>query len=410
MEGNSTYRNMLLNLLEENDLVDIWRFRHQDKHQYTWRGISRAGLVQSRLDFLEILAKTLANRLQKVIGYLISADQVGYIKGRFIGENVCIIEDMIQYTNKNDIPGLLVLIDFEKVFETIEWDFLFKTLKSYNFGKTFIDWIKLLYSNITACTINNGYLSHNFTLERGIRQGCPSSAILFILVAEILSINLRSNQKAKDITIDGLEYKITQLADDTAIFTKDLYSVQAFIAGFKHFENVSGLKLNLDKSEIIPLGPLCRFVIPTEINMLKVNKKAFKTLGIWFSCDLNECESLNLQFCLENIKMLLRIWKHRKLSWIGQIMIVKTRIVPQITHLLSTIYIPDYFLQELDGLLYGFLWNDKIARVKKETVTAQISEGGLKMINIYSFHIAQKAMWVKRLVIDSTSKWSHLFR
>ena len=202
---------------------------------------------------------------------------------------------MIQYTNKNDIPGLLVLIDCEKAFDTIEWDFLFKTLKSYNFGKTFIDWIKLLYSNITACTINNGYLSCNFILERGIRQGCPLSALLFILVAEILSINLRSNQKAKGIIIDGLEYKIIQLADDTTIFTKDLDSLQAFIADFKHFENVSGLKLNLDKSEIKPLGPLCRteFVILTEINMLKVNKKAFKTLGIWFSCDLNQCESLN---------------------------------------------------------------------------------------------------------------------
>ena len=91
----------------------------------------------------------------------------------------------------------------------------------------------------------------------------------------MLSINLRSNHKAKGIIIDELEHKIIQLADNTTIFTKDL----AFIADFKHFENVSGLKLNLDKSEIIPLGPLRRtdFVIPTKVNMLKVNKKAFKT-------------------------------------------------------------------------------------------------------------------------------------
>ena len=186
---------------------------------------------------------------------------------------------------------------------------------------------------------------------------CPLSALLFILVAEILSINLRSNQNVKGIIIDQSEYKIIQLADDTTIFTKVLDSLQAFIADFKHFESVSGLNANLDKSEIIPLGPLrqTEFVILTKINMLKVNKKALKTLGIWFSCDLNECEGLNVQFCLENIKMLLGIWKHRKLSWIGRIMIIKTLIVPQITQLLSTIYIPDYFLKELVGLLYGFL-------------------------------------------------------
>ena len=90
---------------------------------------------------------------------------------------------------------------------------------------------------------------------------------------------LEVNQKAKGILLDELENKIVQLADDTTIFTKDLDSLQAFIADFKHFESISGLKLNLDKSEIIPLGPLrqTEFVIPTKINMLKVNKKAFKT-------------------------------------------------------------------------------------------------------------------------------------
>ena len=54
VNGNSTYRNILLNLLEENDLADIWRCRHQDKHRYTWHGKGKAGLVQSRLDFFNI--------------------------------------------------------------------------------------------------------------------------------------------------------------------------------------------------------------------------------------------------------------------------------------------------------------------------------------------------------------------
>ena len=60
-----------------------------------------------------------------------------------------IIEDILSYTTTKHIPGLLILIDFEKAFDTVEWNFLFKSLKSYNIGSEFISWVKLLYNNIT---------------------------------------------------------------------------------------------------------------------------------------------------------------------------------------------------------------------------------------------------------------------
>ena len=65
---------------------------------------------------------------------LISCDQVGYIKRCFIGKNERIIEDILSYTLTKHLLGLLIIIDFEKAFDTVEWNFLFKSLKSYNFG------------------------------------------------------------------------------------------------------------------------------------------------------------------------------------------------------------------------------------------------------------------------------------
>ena len=87
----------------------------------SWRPVSLIAILQR--------AKALANQLQKVTGYLIGQNQVRYIKGRLIGENVQITDNMLQHTNKISIPGLLVLIDFKKVFNKIEWDFLFNALK-----------------------------------------------------------------------------------------------------------------------------------------------------------------------------------------------------------------------------------------------------------------------------------------
>ena len=273
-------------------------------------------------------------------------------------------------SKKYNIPGLLVLIDFKKAFDTIEWDFLFESLKAYNFGQTFRAWIKLLYNNISSCTINNGHFSRNFKLGRGIRQGCPLSALLFILIAEILSIKLRANKDAKGITIDNWEYKIFQLADDTTILTQNLNSLKLTIAEFLKFKKISGLKLNLEKCEIVQPGPtvLKRSDLPSKLSNLKINEGPFKTLGIWFSSDLNESTNLNYNDRLKKIYNILQIWRQRSLSWKGCIMIIKTLILSQVVHLFSTTFTPNYILEQLDKIIFNFLWNHKPPRVKRETV------------------------------------------
>ena len=128
----------------------------------------------------KILTKLLSNRLQNVIQTIVSEDQSGYIKNRFIGENVRTIIDLLEYTALKQNPGLMLFLDFEKAFDTVSWKFLFKTLKHFNFGDNFINWISILYNKPLACVSNNGYSTQFFEISRGIRQGCPISALLFI--------------------------------------------------------------------------------------------------------------------------------------------------------------------------------------------------------------------------------------
>jgi len=161
----------------------------------------------------KILTKTLSNRLQQVISKIVHTDQVGYIHGRYIGENIRTIFNLMTYTSLNNSPSLIALIDFEKAFDTIEWPFLLNSLKRYNFGETFVQWIRILYTNISSCTGNNGYFSNYFNLSRGLRQGCSISALLFILVAEILAIAIRSDESIKGIKVDDKIFKINLLAD-----------------------------------------------------------------------------------------------------------------------------------------------------------------------------------------------------
>ena len=81
---------------------------------------------------------------------MINFDQTGYIKGRYIGENVRLILDNMSYTDKKNVPGVSLFIDFRKAVDTIEWDFLIDTLNEFNFRPDGINWVKIFYNNVTA--------------------------------------------------------------------------------------------------------------------------------------------------------------------------------------------------------------------------------------------------------------------
>ena len=127
-----------------------------------WRPISLLNV-----DY-KIATRVLSKRIQKVLPQIISMDQQGYIKNRFIGYNIRQIQDIIDYTDKLNIDGVILFLDFRKAFDTVEFPFLFSVLEKFGFKCSFIKWIKTLYNDSKSCLINKGFLSECFTLGRGV--------------------------------------------------------------------------------------------------------------------------------------------------------------------------------------------------------------------------------------------------
>jgi hypothetical protein len=119
---------------------------------------------------LKICSAAISNRLKPVLVDLISQTQKVFLRGRYIGECTRLIFDLIEKMEEEDIPGLLVLLDFEKALDTVQWSFLYKTLQFFGFGESFCSWIKTFYNDISSCIINNGHRSDYFKLGRGVRQ------------------------------------------------------------------------------------------------------------------------------------------------------------------------------------------------------------------------------------------------
>ena len=114
----------------------------------------------------KIASKTSAKHLELILPKLIQCSQNAYVKVRSIFDAVRTIDDILEYTRHTKMSGILVAIDFEKAFDSVDHTYLFKVLNAFNFGPSFIQWIRTLYSNISSCIINNGFTSDYFAVGR----------------------------------------------------------------------------------------------------------------------------------------------------------------------------------------------------------------------------------------------------
>ena len=130
----------------------------------------------------------------------------------------------MSFTKAQNIPDFVVFLDFEKAFDSIEWNYLQKRLETFKFGPQLRQCINVTYSDISSCILNSGYATSQFNLGRGVRQGCPLSDILFFIGIEILGNTIRCSENIRGIeiyernTLKLAQY--AQYADDTTVFSE----------------------------------------------------------------------------------------------------------------------------------------------------------------------------------------------
>ena len=370
-----------------------------------WSPISLLSVVY------KIASSSLAARLRTVLPNIISKTQSGFMSNRFIGENTRLIYDIIHYANCNKIPGLLMLIDFQKAFDSVSWKFLYSILSTFGFKDSFCKWIKVLNNNVSAAILQCGTLSEFFSIERGCRQGDPISAYLFILCAQIMYLLIINDKCLKGISVNGNEFKITQFADDTTlILDGSKNTLLAALNVLEVYGNMSGLRVNMDKTKLVWIGKKRnskdKFDVGKELVWGASN---FTLLGINFSVDLTNMMELNYLSTIKSLEKLFNLWSHRYLTPIGKITVIKSLALSKLNHLFTSLPSPGKnILKQLETMFYNFIWSGKPDKVKRKTLSKHYFDGGLNMIDLSTFISAIKVTWIRRLYNNSETPWAKL--
>ena len=325
---------------------------------------------------MKILSKLMANRLCGLIASLIHPDQSGFVPGRHIYSNLRRLFNIMYHKHKEE--SVIIALDIEKAFDSLEWKYMLSTLKHFGFGEGFIDWINIIYAHPEASIITNGEVSQPFHLQRGLRQGCSCSPYLFNLAIEILASQIRANQDIAPIQVHDTTHSLSLFADDMTLFiSRPQTSIPPLLGLIESFGTFSGFRINWGKSELMPISDN---VDPDFLRTMpfKVSRAKFKTLGIIATRKHGELLKSNWDAKMQQLKSNIEFWNTLPISMVGRINAIKMVALPRFLYIFQClpVLIPLYYFKKLDSMVSSFIWSNKSVRITKNHLCKSKAEGG----------------------------------
>ena len=354
----------------------------------------------------KILAKVLANRLRRVLDGLISESQNAFVGGRQTLDSVLIANECLDNRNKCSISGVVCKLDIEKAYDHVNWDCLLYLMDRMGFGSKWKSWIRTCISTVQFSIMVNGSPSGFFGSSRGIRQGDLLSPLLFLLIIEVLSRMLRRTEeaglikgfKAGNSVEEDLSVSYLLFADDTIVFCdadpEQLFHLRMVLSCF---EAVTGLGVNMGKSEVVPVGEVLNLQQLAGILCCRIGSFPKSYLGLPLGASFKASSVWNP--ILEKVERHVAGWKKLYLSKGGRLTLLKSTLSSLPTYYLSLFTIPKHMAARIERLQHNFLWGGlgdgfKHHVVGWDTVCSPLAQDGLGVRKVEVFNRALLGKWL----------------
>jgi hypothetical protein len=311
----------------------------------------------------KLISKVIANRIKPILSRTLSGEQLGFLKGRQILDAIGTAQECLHSIKMKNSKALILKLDLKKAFDCIDWDFLRMILIQSGFSQQTTKWILSCVTSANFVVLVNGETSPFFHSGRGLRQGCPLSPLLFILVMEGLSLQLKKGQVEGKLT--GVKVsrivKILHLffIDDVLIMTNDSLQEWKEIKDIlTTFCSASGLKINWTKSTFhyarLQEQSLELFKELFPYNFVDLSE-GFKYLGYYIKVDSYKAADWN--WLVAKVEKRIGHWCNRWLSLGGRFTLIKAVLECQPVYWMALAAIPVSVLDKLRKLTYNFLWS-----------------------------------------------------
>lgn len=275
-----------------------------------------------------------------------------------------------------------IKVDIMKAFDTVKWQYLLSMLKAMNFPPNFVRWIELCITTASFSINLNGSLTGNFKASRGLSQGDPLPPYLFILVMEgltqLLEKQALSNPFSYHPKCTALNITSLAFADDLFIFSKaDVNSVTSIKNTLNVFQEISGLKPNLQKSMVFTSGikSQTQAAISCILGM-QLGTLPIKYLGVPLTT--GKLSHDNCRPLLDRLSAKVNSWSCKVLSYVAKVLLTNTVLTAIVRYWTASLLLPRKTIKEIEKILKGFLWGTtRKAKIKWSTVCQPKGSGGL---------------------------------